>query len=175
MINSLHLNILSNFSEISKFLVPHELVDQNLLLVANDLGSFYKLGDRVNKSKYKEKYEEFKKKKLYEIEIQEIMMRIGLNLSKCEDCCKHLLKNSYFFQDIIDYLKEFCSLENNKKVGNKKDFIEMIIEKKKSKHNVENINKIMISIMQNTVDILLNAILKENDFIESFFDKVIII
>ena len=174
MINSLHLNILSNFAEIGKFLVKNELEDSNIILLAKDLGAFYKSASqeenisKQKKDKYYENYLDFKKKKLTEIELQEIIMRIGANVTKSENCCIYLLYNTYFFDDIIQFLQGMIPTLT----GNQKDFIEIVIERKKLK-DPDSIRKLITSILENAVIILFQSISIEQNFLEYFIEKVL--
>lgn len=148
----------------------NEVEDPNMILIAKDLGAFYKFnGDQTQTLKYKEKYTEFKKKKLFEIEFQEIIMRIGVYVSKSELSCNFLLENSFFFDDIIEYLQGLVAPETI--YGIKKDFIDFVLEKKK-KLNSESIKKLITSILENSLVILFQTMSNEH-ILDYFVDKVI--
>jgi len=144
----------------------------NIILIAKDLSAFYKFtlnASKEIKSKNETKYVEFKKKKQFEIEYQANIMRIGANITLSESSCKHLLKNSYFYDDLIEYLLLISDAQHYLNIN--KNFIELMIEKKKKK-NLKTLLSFIASIVENSTKVLIQVLSHGVDLVESFTDKV---
>lgn len=167
-VNHLHLAVLANISELSKYKEEEETVDAILALIAQDLNAFY----RITKT-YKKRLEDFRKKKKYDVEVHELMTRIGVNITKHSTHCKDLM-DSYYFDDIIEYLIIIGvgeQNENDEENFKGLDFIAKIKEKKK-KSNIDEIKKTTASIVDNSLKIIINIMSSPNEISDSFSTKV---
>lgn len=173
MLNTLHLNILSNFSDISKYMVE-EANEPLMKLICIDLKSFYRVSQN-----YKKRLDDFRNKKKQEFEIHEIITRIGVNVTKYGKLCLSLM-DSFYFDDIIEYLIIIGIGENNDNESSNSgisnnhknsDFLLKIKEKKK-KTNFEEIKKIVLSIVENSVLIIINIMNGPTDVSDPFSSKV---
>ena len=93
--------------------------------ILTDLRSCFK-----NTSGYKNKYEDFKRKKFQEIEIHELLTRIGANISNEPQLSYHLVDDtSVFVNDIMGFLKQI--VESG--AENKKNFLDELMKGKSRK------------------------------------------
>lgn len=173
LLNSLHLNILSNFSDITK-----GNYDQSysalMKLISLDIKSFYKMNQT-----YKRRLDDFRIRKKTEFEIHDTIARIGVNITKYEENSNILLE-SFFFDDIIEFLiiigvgehndNESSNSNNGVNYPNS-DFILKMKEKKK-KMNLEEIKKIVLSIVDNSVKIIVNIMDSAEEISEPFTSKL---
>ena len=175
MLNSLHLNILSNFSDITKdgWSVSNQNNSQSqtsedpiINLIAKDFCAFYKFNSQNMKNK--NRYDDFRTKKQTEIEIHESITRIGVNITTYSKVSLLLLENSYFFEDIMDYLLFIAYAEHN--FNTDKNFINYIAEKKKK--DKETVKRVTTSIIENSIQILIHGMTDQNDVMEKLINKV---
>jgi len=142
------LGVLANLSDVAKGdenLTSDQLVKPIML----DLKSFYRKNSAsVGMGK---KFLEFKKRKIFEVEIHEIISRIGLNVTSYPESAA-LLIDSYFYEDIVDFLSNISKMKNNGK-----DYIKELCELKK-KRNPEELKKMVVSIVENSCQILSNVL-----------------
>jgi hypothetical protein len=170
ILNNLHLNILSNFSEIITETNYYQYEDLSNL-ISKDIKAYYK-----NTPNFKRRFEDFQQRKYYEIEIHETITRIGANITRSENSCKNLM-NSLFFEDIIQFLIVIanCQSKDDSQVSegsnNGPDFILRVNEKKK-KTNLEKIKKIVASILHQSLDIINNILICSDEVYENFSTKV---
>jgi hypothetical protein len=157
MLNNLHLNILANLSDMSK-LNPLEEYEEMMKVIMTDLKAFYR-----KTTANKKRYEDFKKRKQYEIEIQEIISRIGVNVTKYNKLSFSLI-DSYFYDDIIEYLKNI-----SRKGG--KDFLQEIKEKKKK--DIEEVKRYTLSIVENSTMILVNVMKSDEEEISDLVTAIV--
>jgi hypothetical protein len=168
MLNSLHLNILSNFSEL-----PNEENYENLTkLISLDVKSYYKMSPN-----YKRRLDDFRIRKKTELEIHETMVRIGSQITKSHKNCE-ILMDSFFFDDVIEYLiiigvgEHYDDTESlNEKSSNQADFILKLKEKKK-KQNLEEIKKSVAAVVENSLIIILNVMGSTNELSDPFSTKL---
>jgi len=168
-LNNVHLSVLSNLCEVD---TNSDSYNTLMELISNNLKSFYCLTDE-NKSKR----EEFLIKKLTHLEIHEIITRIGVKLTRNAKFSKILNANSFFFNDIIEYIYTIAYNEfiENKKFNkktqtrhteftadNNADFITKIKEKKRN-FSEEEISRYTYNITENTINIFNNLINSEDD------------
>lgn len=171
-INFYHLNILYLFTQsINK--LPFEEKKNYLKDIAISMSYFY---DNNNK-----RYSDFKNKKLLEIQIQDLSLRIINILTKDRESCLVLLECD-FFNDLINYLTIFCSnsnpnnsssmknLSDNKSLKSIKTqgFVTYVIDKKKRRMNPESIKKYLTGIILNILNIIFNISDQEG---EDIYDK----
>jgi hypothetical protein len=148
-LNNLHLNILANISDIakSKNYTDHEALLKNVML---DLKSYYR-----NTASAKKRLEDFKTRKISEVEIHEVITRIGLNLTKYHSL-SFSLTESYYYDDLVEYL---IIIAKNKTNG--KDFIEQIAERKRM--TIDNVKRFVLAIVENTLGILYNIMNSDDE------------
>ena len=170
MLNSLHLNILSNFSEIcGHYQSNSNSADDPIInIIGKDICLFFKYNSQ--NIKYKNRYEEFRSKKQLEIEIHETITRIGVNITTFPKISAMLFEQSYFFDDIMDYLLFIAFAEHN--FNTDKNFIQHIVEKKKK--DKELVKRVATSIVENSVQILIHAMTEQNDVMNKLINKVIL-
>lgn len=155
LLNNLHLNILANFSEITKNLEEIKkdlkLEDYNTIIteIFSDLSSFYRI-----KKNNKKKVDDFILAKSNEIDIHEIITRIFNNLTKDEGLCQIILKDPCVFDDILNFLNK---LNGNFKMK-EKEFVKFILEKKKKsnddpKKTISNIMECSLTAVKNILTI----------------------
>lgn len=148
LLNKLHLNIVSIFSEIEGK-NPSEI--KNLLELFKILKSFYK----ENQSN-KQLISDFKKAKIIEIEIHQIITRIFSNLSKFTfEVSDLLLREEKIFDDLIEYIDK-----NTGSHENLENFIKKIIDKDKKKKNYDRVKKIVLNVAENTCQGIRNLFFK---------------
>ena len=169
MLNSLHLNILSNFSEISNS--TNQQISQNpedpiINLIAKDFCSFYKFN--AQNIKNKNRYEDFRTKKQTEIEIHEIITRIGVNITTFPKVSLLLLEQSYFYDDIMDYLLFIAFAEHN--FNTEKNFISYLVDVKNK--NKDLVKRVTTSIVENSILIMIRSMTEQNDVMEKLINKV---
>jgi hypothetical protein len=111
----------------------------------------------------KKRYDDFKRKKLTEIETHEVISRLGTNLTKSSKIAFSLL-DSYFFTDLIEYLVY---------MSKSKKFFEDIHSKKKKSE--EEIAMTAQSIVENTLCIVINVFHSESDVIARAFMDIVLI
>lgn len=154
-INFYHLNTLYLFTQSMNKLPPDEKKPY-LKDIALAMSHFY---DKNNK-----RYNDFKNKKLLEIHIQDLSLRIINILTKERECCFILLECD-FFNDLFDYLNTFCSNKNdtNKQSDSKslksiknQGFTTYVMEKKKRRMSPENVKKYLTGIILNILQIIYN-------------------
>ncbi len=167
MLNSLHLNILSNFSEIANQYISSNCDDPIINLLAKDFCAFFKFNPQ--NIKYKNRYDDFRTKKQTEVEIHEAITRIGVNITNYPKITGMLLDYSYFFDDIMDYLLFIAFAEHNFNCD--KNFIQYCTEKKKK--DKELVKRVTTSIVENSVLILIHGMTEQNDVMEKLINKVI--
>lgn len=153
LLNNLHLNILANFSEITKFEEEisnsKELITdyENLLVdIYADLKNFFKV--RKNNKK---RIEDFIFMKDSELEIHEIIVRTYSNLSKSDNVFSLLLEDSCILEDIILYM---CKFNGEVKTKENKEFLRSHLEKKNKDNNEQ--RKLILSVLENTINIFIN-------------------
>jgi len=181
-INFYHLNILYLFTQ-SLNKLPLEEKRPYLKEIAISMSYFY---DRNNK-----RYNDFKNRKLLEIQIQDLTLRIINILTKDRECC-FVLFECDFFDDLINYLQIFCSNKNDananlnsksqsdikslKSINDNKSlksiknqgFTSYVIDKKKRRMNADSIKKYLTGIILNILNIIFNI---SNQDGEDVFDK----
>lgn len=158
-LNNLHLKILANLSDIVKNNADPEF-EPILKNIMFNLKSFYR-----NNPNAKKKLEDFKSRKLYEVEIQETITRIGVNVTKYEKLSFSMLE-SYFYDDIVEYLIVIAKTNENKK-----DFIQIVAEKKRK--NIDEVKRYILSIVENSQNILLNIVDSENEEISDAVFQIV--
>jgi hypothetical protein len=170
LMNNFHLSILSNFADITKT-VYDPTFEPLTKLITEDIKSFYK-----SSKNYKNRLDNFRVKKRLEFDIHDTITRIGVNITKYESN-SILLMDSLFFDDIIEYLIIIAIGENNdnestnsNNVGNA-DFILRMKEKKK-KMNMEEIKKVVVSIVENSALIMINIMTSSDAVSDPFSAKV---
>ncbi len=137
-LNNLHLNILSNISAVAKMNSENKMEREDLLQkIMFDLKAYYR-----NSGNAKKRLEDFKTRKLYEVETHEVITRIAVNITKYHTLAYSMLE-SYFYDDLIEYL---IVISQTNAQG--KDFIQEVSEKKK--RDVEEIKKYVLSIVENS-------------------------
>ena len=103
--------------------------------ILTDLRSCFK-----NTTNYKKRYDDFKDKKYVEIEIQEVITRIGVNVSKEPQLMYNLVDNSSLFTyDLIAYLSKLSSVKVNN--GEKDLFLDKLSDgrlKVKNQYSIKN-------------------------------------
>jgi hypothetical protein len=154
-LNYLHFNILANFSEIAndKDKKNNEDIMKTIMV---DLKGIY----RKNESN-KRKYEEFVKRKFYEVEIIEIITRIGTNLTKYPKLAYSLMDCKYY-HDILQILI------NIKKDG---DYITETADRLKKKK--DEVKKIVLLIVENSLNLIYNCVSSETNDISELFGNVV--
>ncbi len=166
-LHNLHLNIIANFSELINFeitLKEEQEVISILKGILTDLRSCFK-----NTSNYKKRYEDFRAKKFQEIEIQELVTRIGANISNEPQFSFHLFDDtSVYGFDIINYLKTIQLSGQDPK----KYFLDELMKGKSRKKNDAQIGKIILSIIENTTIIILNVLASPQELALKFVNKV---
>ena len=167
-INSYHLNIL--------YLITSNLIKSGnpknttiLITIAHSIGNFF---DKQNK-----RYNDFSKRKFYEIQIQDTILKIVNILSRNGECTKILLETE-FFDNLICYIIDFSGKNNSdtKSVSSKKqkDYLQRIVEKK-IRLNIDIVKKICFSIMISICNILFNIVNDEGNLFDIFALLVICI
>ncbi len=132
--------------------------------IVMDLRSCFK-----NTNYYKQKYDDFKKKKFQEIEIQEIVTRIGTNISNEPQLSYHLIdETSVYINDIIDYIKGIALSGSDPK----KNFLDVLMKDKVRKRTDMQDGKIILSIVENTITIVTNIFKSPKELVTKFFKKV---
>jgi len=159
-LNNLHLNILGNISDISKNAAMEEY-EPIMKGVMFDLKAFYRKTANSRK-----RLEDFKSRKLNEVEIHEVITRIGLNVTKYQKLVLSLLE-SYFYDDIIEYIIVIAKTNVNGK-----DFIINLAEKKKK--SVEEIKRWTLAILENSQQILINVMNSDDEEIPDLFCNQIV-
>lgn len=164
MMNNLHLNILSNFSNIDE---SEEKAEQTLATVTADLKAFYKMSPN-----YKKRLGDFRSRKRNEFEIHEMITKIGANVTKNEKNSSALI-DSVFYDDIIEYLIIIANSESedDNKVSLNCDFMIKMKEKKK-KMNFDEIKRIVFNIVNNSITIILNVMMANESISNNFSSKV---
>jgi hypothetical protein len=159
-LNNLHLNILGNISDISKngALEQYEPIMKDIMM---DLKAFYRKTANSRK-----RLEDFKHRKLNEVEIHEVITRIGVNVTKYQKLIISLLE-SYFYDDIIEYLIVIAKTNMNGK-----DFISALAEKKKK--NVDEVKRYVLAIIENSQAILINVMNSDDEDIPDLFCNQIV-
>jgi hypothetical protein len=136
--------------------------------------------DRNNK-----RYNDFKNRKLLEIQIQDLILRIISVLTREKDCC-YVLLDCDFFDELINYLNIFSSTRNDNVSTSKSQsdskslksiknqgFIPYVIDKKKRKMNPESIKKYLTGIIFNILNIIYNISNQEGEDIYDKFSGVV--
>jgi hypothetical protein len=164
MLNNLHLNILINFSHVA---TNDDSYDNLMKLISNDLKFYYRMSQS-----YKRRLDDFRNRKKYELDIHELITRLGVYVSKNQKNIQNLM-DSFFFDDIIEYLIIIGVGENNDydSVHCSSDFILRTKEKKK-KTNLEEIKKMTFNIIDNTLLIILNIMYSPNEISDPFSTKL---
>lgn len=166
-INFYHLNILYIFAQ-SLNKLPSEEKKKYLKDISIAMSHFY---DTNNK-----RYNDFKSKKLLEIQIQDLSLRIINILTKDRESCLILL-DCDFFNDLINYLNVFSNnksdnkgLSDSRSIKSIKNqgFIAFVIDKKKRRMNSESVKKYLTGIILNILNIIFNISDQEG---EDIFDK----
>jgi len=105
---------------------------------------------------------DFIEKKNYEIEIHETITRIICNLTVNKQISSLFWEEKIIIDDLINYLTRISN--------NKNDFIKNTIQRERKNKNVEEIKKIILSICENTLNILYNLMngIKKSDRPEGF-------
>ena len=171
-----HLNILKNFITFdihaSNSLTNIEIMGK---LVVYCFRAYYKVTDT-----YKNRFFDFQKKKLVEIEIQDICVHIAFYLTKSKKICR-ILMESEFYDDLIDYIIILATGYNEERENDHEisgvsqiDFVEKILQKKK-KDKLDDLTKKTIErIIKNSVGIVLNLYRTGDNSIVSDFDKKVL-
>lgn len=152
----MHLNILAHFSEICREEENKEY-ESTVKAIMLNIKSYYR-----KTPSNKKRLEDFRKKKTYEVDIHEVITRIGANITKYHKMSFSLL-DSYFFDDIIDYLKLIKS---------SKDIVKEVIEKKK--RDSEEIKKFILSITENSALIFLNIMSSTEDEVSDLMTAILV-
>jgi hypothetical protein len=178
-LNKMYLNILSNFSEMSKKpnythtqLKLSNGVEDNeddinmeyahlLKIVASDLKLFFRI-TYSNK-----RYPEFKDKKTDNIVIQEVISRILRNLTIFPQITFYL-SDSPFFDDLIEFL---FLISDWKETG--KDFVAEFLVKSKKHMTEEAAKACIVSTVENCIIIMLN-IWNIGDCNGAFYENTVI-
>jgi len=136
--------------------------------ILTDLRSCFK-----NTTNYKKRYDDFKDKKYVEIEIQEVITRIGVNVSKEPQLMYNLVDNSSLFTyDLIAYLSKLSSVKVNN--GEKDLFLDKLSDGRlKVKNQAQALNTV-VKIVENSVLIIYNIINSPREIYDKFVDKVLI-
>jgi hypothetical protein len=172
MINNLHLSVLANLSEIAN-VNTHDDVQQNILkAITLDLKAFFS-----DTPKYKKRYEDFVHKKKTEFEIQEIITRLGMNVTKNNKNTEMLMENCKFFDDIIEYLIIIGMGENNDNdsvnSNNSNNNIDFILRvKDKRRKNLDEVKKLVCSIVENSIVIIKNIMGGPDEVSDDFSTRV---
>jgi hypothetical protein len=161
ILNNLHLNILANLSAISKN-SANEQYEDIMKSIMIDLKAFYR--KNVNQAT-KKRIEEFKTKKLNELEIHELITRIGINVTKYPELAQSLVE-SYFYHDIIEFLLIMARTSENNK-----DFVTMVIDNRRNKE--KDVKNILLSILENSQFILINVLTINEIVTENFINQVV--
>ena len=127
---------------------------------------------------YKRRLDDFRVNKKCEIEIHDIITRIGANITRYKNNCESLI-DSFFFDDIIEYLiiigvgenNDNESTNSNRSNNNGADFILKIKERKK-KINLEEIKRMIASIVENSIVIFINVMNSPNEISDPFSTKL---
>lgn len=157
VLNNLHLNVLANFSELTKNeneIIKEKEIKYDYENCLTDLFSNLKNFFKIRKNN-KKRVEEFIQLKSMEIEVQEIISRIFNNLTQSSIINNLLLSDTCIFDDMIDFLGK---LSGQQKQKDNKDFIKTIIEKKMKSR--EDPRKNIMSITENCFSAIRNLILK---------------
>jgi len=168
IINNLYFNEMYNLSHISENVFKDE-EHPDISLIKTEFSSFYE-ASRPEEN-YRSKYEDFKIKKQSEIELHEICLKIGFNLSKLIYCSKWLLQETCYVNDLLDFLIYISRGEIVN--GETKDIVEYlsIVKKKKSQ---DAIKAILLNIIELSLNVLINFInLGDDTIAELFINKVI--
>jgi hypothetical protein len=174
-INFYHLNILYLFSQ-TFYKLPLEEKKPYLKDIAISISLFF---DKNNK-----RYNDFKNRKLLEIQTQDLILRIINILTREKNCC-YVLLDCDFFNDLINYLNTFCSNKNDKndnistsksqsdykslKSIKNQGFLSYVIDKKKRKMNPDSIKKYLTGIILNILNIIYNISNQEGEDIYNKF------
>ncbi len=130
--------------------------------ILTDIRSLFK-----NTTNYKKRYDEFRDKKFVEIEIQELVTRTVSNLTKEPQLTYHLVDNtSLFSQDLIFYLKKISTSTNSK--GN---FLDSLSDGKIKMKN-DQAYKVILSILENSAQIIYNIFNSPKEVMDKFVEKV---
>jgi len=168
MLNNLHLNILAIFSELQKHSIlktPEKrgLMIETMKQVFVDLRSFYK------ETKHnKKRIDDFKNNKFTEVDIHEIICRIFCNLTKLPETLNQIGSE----ESIIDDVFEFLSKIANVKKDNHNNYVKSLFENgKRKKRSPEELKRILLSIVDNTVLGIRNMFIEGDDmeFKSKFF------
>jgi hypothetical protein len=109
----------------------------------------------------KKRYSDLKRKKLIEVEIHEVITRLGNNLTKSGKLAFSLL-DSYFYEDLMEYIIHIAK--------NKRFIDDIHVKRKKPK---EEVAKITQSIVENTLCVVNNVFYSEGETItRAFMDMV---
>ena len=164
LINSLHLKILAVFSDIILYEKEMTYTDETLqeffVVVSKifvGIRSFYRY-----ESHQEHILKDFIEKKNYEIEIHETITRIICNLTVNKQISSLFWEEKIIIDDLINYLTRISN--------NKNDFIKNTIQRERKNKNVEEIKKIILSICENTLNILYNLMngIKKSERPEGF-------
>ena len=158
LLNNLHLNILANLSEIVNNNEKAKGDEEIIKFIMLDIKAFYR------KSSKNDKRKEFKKKIIYEIDIHEVITKVGVNITKSSRNVYSLL-DSYFFEDILDYLLIIVNESNN---------IVEVINKIKLKKTTD-IAKVLHKIIDNSINIVMNVFSYCDETISDVFIKIVIL
>jgi len=167
VLHNLHLNVISNLSELVNYDIKEKEEEDTINImkaILTDLRSCFK-----NTHNYRKRYEDFKARKLQEIEIHELVTRIGVNISNEPQLSYHLVDDtSLFSNDIISFLKSIVDAGNE----SKKNFIDELMKGKTRKKNDQQCGKILISIIENSLIIILNILASPPELALKFVNKV---
>lgn len=148
----------------------------HLIQIAASIALFF---DKNNK-----RFNDFTSRKFYEINIQDLILKIVNLLSKNRDCSDILLQ-CQFFSDLFSYLNSFAFVKKNDmrsentdrksvRSGKAKDYIQYITDKKKRSLNLDVIKKLCHSILSSTCNIIKN-IFNNYDEEDQMFDHFSIV
>jgi len=169
LLNNFHLNFLYNITTMVDDIKeePNDTISD----VIKDFSLYYE--PSIPEENYRSKYEDFKVKKQKEIEVHELTLKIGFNLTKLDYTSKWLLNKTCFVDDILDFLVYFQRGEILN--GESKDVVEYISILKKKK-STDSTKITLLSILELTLNILVNFLSSEDEAIgDRFLNKVIII
>lgn len=170
ILNNLHINEIYN---ISNLIENNSNIKEDQMQVINDINndfSMYYLPS-VPEENFRSKYEDFKTKKQKDIEMHEVTLKIGQNLTKVAACSKHLITKTCFVDDLLDFLVYFARGEILN--GETKDIVDYITAIKNKKSN-ETIKITLLNILDLTLSIFTNFLNADDESInDSFISKVL--
>lgn len=162
MINMSHLNLIKNIVAVS----PNEPVTKVLMYCFR---AFFKANGNHNSKRFKE----FQKKKLIDLDLEELVSFIGLQLTKSSKMVKFLMESD-FFDDLIEYLIILATGFHSSENSNNTDFVSKIVEKKKMKKADDQLKKQIEKILKNLLGTVLSIYKTEDETLISQFDKKLI-